>query len=633
MKKNKGKIFILCLVVLITGSSIYFIPNISKADKEEEINTVEGYVQRGNLEGTSSASGATVAGTDYEYLDISINPDTLLEVEEVYAETGIEVTTQSAILKVTKSSYDTTKANLEKALRQAKTAFQEAKITYKTDLLTLRSKYTSNLSTGEIAGESYENTIENLDLQVEQAKEEYEEAKSIISQYPSQITDSEKQKDTKEEALSKLKAQLKKAAKKEEIASKEYEKAKAAYEIAAKQKEEIETVNNYIHSYQIGKNSESQNGQNGGSEPKEQGKTQEKDDANDQIYEKESDEEISTDQNSDLQALIEKVNSDVKEQEISYQNAQKDYTSKKASLEKWQQTVENKEFAIEVKEKEIETLEQTIKKKQEELSEAKQQVSTLQVTYEQAVSSRENLSITAKKELEQNLLTSQGAEVSYEIELAELEKTLDEARDSYEEAKEVLETLKESFKDYTWYAKTNGTLNYIGYEEGDYITNMTPVLGYYNGDTISIEITIDQSERSALSVGDEVTVVTSSIPRGTSGVISMIANTKNSTSASKVTYGVTVSIDNAQGSIQSGESATVSFALNTLENVLYIAQRLVQNDERGSYVTIKEESGETREVVITTGMETGTFVEIKDGLEEGDCCVATNTKEVHKNVE
>lgn len=633
MKKNRGKIFILCLVVLITGSSIYFIPNISKADKEEEISTVEGYVQRGNLEGTSSASGATAAGTDYEYLDISISPDTLLEVEEVYAETGIEVTTQSAILKVTKSSYDTTKANLEKALRQAKTAFQEAKITYKTDLLTLKSKYTSNLSTGEIAGESYENTIENLDLQVEQAKEEYEEAKSIISQYPSQITDSERQKDTKEEALSKLKAQLKKATTKEEIASKEYEKAKAAYEIAVKQKEEIETVNNYIHTYQMGQNSESQNGQNGGSEPKEQGKTQEKDDTNNQINEKESDEEISTGQNSDLQALIDKVNSDVKEQEISYQNAQKDYTSKKASLEKWQQTVENKESAIEVKEKEIETLEQTIEKKQEELSEAKQQVSTLQVTYEQAVSSRENLSITAKKELEQNLLTSQGAEVSYEIELAELEKTLDEARDSYEEAKEVLETLKESFKDYTWYAKTNGTLNYIGYEEGDYITNMTPVLGYYNGDTISIEITIDQSERSALSVGDEVTVVTSSIPRGTSGVISMIANTKNSTSASKVTYGVTVSIDNAQGSIQSGESATVSFALNTLENVLYIAQRLVQNDERGSYVTIKEESGETREVVITTGMETGTFVEIKDGLEEGDCCVATNTKEVHKNVE
>ena len=633
MKKNRGKIFILCLVVFILGSSIHFMPNISKADKEEETNTVEGYVQRGNLEGTSSVSGTTATGTDYEYLDISISPDILLEVEEVYAETGIEVTTQSAILKVTKSSYDTTKANLEKAFRQAKTALQEAKITYKTDLLILKSKYTSNISTGEIAGESYENTIENLDLQVEQAKEEYEEAKSIISQYPSQITDSEKQKDTKEEILSKLNAQLKKAAKKEETASKEYEKAKAAYEIAAKQKEEIETVNNYIHSYLMGQNSESQNEQNSGSEPKEQGKTQEKDDINSQTNEKESDEEISISQNSDLQALIDKVNSDVKEQEISYQNAQKDYTSKKATLEKWQQTVENKESAIETKEKEIETLEQTIEKKQEELSEAKKQVSSLQVIYEQAVSSRENLSITAKKELEQNLLTSQGAEVSYEIELAELEKTLDEARDSYEEAKEVLETLKESFKDFTWYAKTNGTLNYIGYEEGDYMTNMTPVLGYYNGDTISIEITIDQSERSALSVGDEVTVVTGSIPRGTSGVISMIANTKNSTSASKVTYGVTVSIDNTQGSIQSGESATVSFDLNTLENVLYIAQRLVQNDERGSYVTVKEESGETREVVITTGMETGTFVEIKDGLEEGDCCVATNAKEVHKNAE
>lgn len=550
MKKSKIRMFIAGLVVVIIGSGMYFVPNISKAGGEEEKGTVEDDVKRGNLERVSSNSGTTAIGVDYEYLDISISPDIFLEVEEVYQKTGAQVATQSAILKVTKNSYDTTKANLEKTLRQAKTALQEAKITYKMDLLTLKSQYTSSISTGEIAADSYENTIENLEWQVKQAKEEYEEAQNIISQYPKIITDNEKEKSKKEKVIDKLNTQLKKVINKEDTASKEYEKAKTVYENAVKKKEEMEMINNYIMSYQ---NMEQ-------TVPKE-------DSTNIQNFDKDNEEATLSSPSSDLQALIEKVNRDRKEQETSYEAAQKDYTKKKAALEKRQQAVEEKEAAIETKEKEVEILEKNIKKKQEELADAKKQINSLQVSYEQAVSNREIQSVTAKKELEQNLLTSQGAEVSYEIELAKLEETLDAAKDSYKEAKDILETFKESFRDCIWYAKASGTLYYIGYEEGDSITNMTPILGYYNGNMISVEISVDQSERKSISVGDEVTVRTDSMPRGTKGVISMISNTKNSTSASKVTYGVTISIDNVQGKIGNGESAVVTFASDTLENL------------------------------------------------------------------
>lgn len=605
MKKYKVKIFILCLVVIIIGSGIYFVPNISKADENKETGTVESYVQRGSLEGTFSASGTTTTGTDYEYFDVYMNLDTSLEVEKVYVETGIEVTTQSAILKVTKNSYDITKANLEKILKQAKNTLQEAKITYKTDMLTLKSKYASDISSGEIARESYENTIENLELQVKQAKEEYEEAKNIISQYPKKITENTQEKEKREETLAELKAKLKIATEKKETASKEYEKAKTTFENMTKEKEQIEVVYNYIEKYT----------------------------KNNKTFEKDNKEEAMISQDSDLQAFIEKVNNDMNVQKVSYQAAQKEYTQKKATLEKWQQAVEKKETTIETKEKELETLNQTITKEQKELTEAKKQVNNLQLNYEQAISNRENQSVTAKKELEQNLLNSQEAEVSYEIELAQLEENLKEAKESYKEAKEVLKRFQDSFKNYIWYTKRSGTLQYLGYEEGDSITNSTPILGYYNGDTISIEISVDQSERSAISVGDEVTVVTDSMPRGTSGVISKISNTKNSTSVSKVTYGVTISINNEEGNMESGESATVLFATNKLENVLYIAKDFIQKDEQGSYVMVKEESGETRKVEIVTGLETGTFVEIKDGLKEGDCCVFIKSKERQENVE
>lgn len=662
MKKKKIIIAVICLVILITGIGIVFIPNVSKAGDEEETNTantIEGYVQRGDLEGTSQASGTTTAGTDYEYMDVNTSTDALLEVEKVYVESGAEVTTQSAILKVTKSSYDSVKAYLEKTLRQEKTALQEAKITYKTELLSLLSSYASDVSTGEIAAESYESTMETLDLQVEQAKEEYEEAKTILTQYPSKIAGNEQKETQKKQALSKLKTQLKSANTKKTAASKEYETAKTNYEQETKEKEEIDIVKNYVEAYQ--RQQSGQNTSDDTKKPSETGKPREQvsvtkaqslekkqnteqeqapeqgqttpDSQDNQNGETTSEQTATASQSSDMQTFIEKVNSDAKERETAYQAAEKTYTTKKTAYEKWEQTVEKKEEAIEAKESAIETLEQTIVKQKEELANAKKEISSLQANYEQAVTNRESKIIEAKEELEQNLLTGDGAEVSYEIELAELEETLQAAQESYDEAKEALELFEESFQDYTWYAKSSGNLSYVGYEEGDYMDSQTPVLGYYNGDIISIEITVDQSEISALSVGDTVTVATTSMPRGTEGVIAKIANTKNSTSASKVTYAVTISVDNTENSVQSGETATVSYTSQTLKNVLYIAQRLVQSDESRTYVTVKEESGETKEVEITTGLETGTFVEIKEGLEEGDCCVATKTKEVHKDVE
>lgn len=405
--------------------------------------------------------------------------------------------------------------------------------------------------------------------------------------------------------MTELKNRLKISTKKKKTALGKCEKAKTTYENMTREKEQIEAVYNYIKDYTM----------------------------DNRKFDKNNKEEVILSQNSDLQDLIEKVNNDLKVQETSYQTVQEEYIQKKADFEKWQQAVEKKEITIETKEKELEALEKNIEKNQEELADAKNQINNLQLNYEQAISYRETESIIAEKGLEQSLLDSQEAEVSYEIELAKLEESLDKAKESYKEAKDILERFQDSFKNYIWYARRSGTLQYLGYEEGDSITNSTPILGYYNGDTISIEISVDQSERSAISVGDKVTVVTDSEPRGTSGVICKISNTKNSTSVSKVTYGVTISINNEKGKMGSGESATVLFTTDKLENILYIAKEFVQKDGQRSYVMVKEESGETRKAEIVTGLETGTFVEIKDGLKEGDCCVFIKSKERQDNVE
>lgn len=120
MSKKKKLLLILAGVLVITGVGGYFLPKSSKAEEETE-KRVEGMVQRGDLQCETSVSGTISSGINYEYCSVSLPQNILLEVEDTYIESGIEVVTRDAILKVTDESYEQVKAELLQQYEDAKT--------------------------------------------------------------------------------------------------------------------------------------------------------------------------------------------------------------------------------------------------------------------------------------------------------------------------------------------------------------------------------------------------------------------------------------------------------------------------------------------------------------------------------
>lgn len=110
-----------------------------------------------------------------------------------------------------------------------------------------------------------------------------------------------------------------------------------------------------------------------------------------------------------------------------------------------------------------------------------------------------------------------------------------------------------------------GTVASVSCEAGDILSSDTPVVSYYDTDTVSITLEIDQEDIAGLSVGDtaEVTLAGAGQLEGT--ITEKSIEPESGTSRTSVKYTATVSIDNADGRLSDGMSATVTFPEETGE--------------------------------------------------------------------
>lgn len=556
MGKKKKLLLILAGVLAITGIGGYFLPRSSKAEEETE-KQVEGTVQRGDLQCETSVSGTIGSGTDYEYCSVSLPQNILLEVEDVYTESGTEVATGDAILKVTEESYKEVKADLLQEYEDAQKELAQAELDYKIDALTLLSDYTSKKAVTDTAYENYNNSLEILSLDVEAVKVELQEAKSIIENNPTKISNAKKYIKSANEKLKSYQKKEKKVNTAYINAEKTYEQAEKNYQSSKEALEKVKITKEYVENYTKKVNNNTENI-----------KTEESNTTtvtgNEAVQGKETTADA---EESDLTRFLATVTEDerlLQEQyqqaETAYQLAQKEYESKKEEKENLEEKIANLEEKISNRKTKKEEY-------AEELKDAKNTINGLEAKYAKAISAENIGTVQAEKELKENLLSDESAYTSYEVQLSELKSTLQEVKDAYKTAKKNWKLFKENFADGVWTAQSFGTLSYVGYDAGSYINNATPVVGYDNSDVLSVELTVDQSEIASIAVGDSVSV-SGSFRNAVTGTVANISNTQNSQSVSKVTYAVVVTVENADNSLVSGDTVTVTFATSPVENVL-----------------------------------------------------------------
>ena len=186
--RKKWIITALILVLALSGGSMATVMILHKNSSRSEFTLQDNLAGLNFTEDMIATSGVTNVGITEETFDVE-NLTTVLEIEEVYAASGEEVTAGDKILKLTEDSVEEARKELERALEDAELAYRTGAIEYEQDLITAEYTRDSAILTGQQAKEVYDETVASLQSAVTRAEEELQDAEDDIAEYESYVND------------------------------------------------------------------------------------------------------------------------------------------------------------------------------------------------------------------------------------------------------------------------------------------------------------------------------------------------------------------------------------------------------------------------------------------------------------
>ncbi len=514
--KKIGISLAILLIICAAGGIILWRLGLFSKDQDSSAawqNQNQGSMNSSDFSNMISASGTTSISMTNEVFSVE-GLSAALTVEEVYISSGDTVEAGDPLLKVTDDSVEEALAELEDTLTEADLALRAGAITYAQSQITAKYTYDSTTLEAQQAEAVYQASLAELEAQLASAKESYEEAQTQIAQYQADLSG-----DTYVDTYS-------------------VSDAKAAYEAAEAALAEAMAAGNIteeeIEAYLSSQDTEEQGNTQGFSPMSAttetlEGSSEEQQEGNMPGAEVETETEAATEA---------ETNAALEEAAQLYQEAETLKAAYESAQEGYQQAVSNAESQITTLTASLPTLAQSYVEMQEEYE---TQLISLQVEYETAV---------AKGTLAQS---------DYDAALSTAEETYQALEDAYTEAQEALDTFNALVQDGVLYAAQSGTVLRTGVTAGGTISTDSVLVSYRDSSTVSVVVSVDQSDIAQIAVGDSATVIIGSTSQYT-GTVATINPVTSSTSKTSVTYEVTVTLENQEEALSENTTATVYFS-------------------------------------------------------------------------
>ena len=195
----------------------------------------------------------------------------------------------------------------------------------------------------------------------------------------------------------------------------------------------------------------------------------------------------------------------------------------------------------------------------EELQDSRE---TTKVQYEELQRKKKIFELEIQHTYDSAVIAGKLAELTYQQEIADWEETLAEAKQNKADL-ETQKALLEAMTDGVISADRDGTVASISYEVEELLDSSIPIVSYYDTDTVSITLEVPQEEIASLSVGDTAEVTLAGAGRLEGTLTEKSVEPEDGTSRTTVNYTATVSLDNSDGRLSDGLSATVTFTQET----------------------------------------------------------------------
>lgn len=240
-------------------------------------------------------------------------------------------------------------------------------------------------------------------------------------------------------------------------------------------------------------------------------------------------------------------------------------------------------------------------KRTETLNNLQQQIDTAQATYDDALANYNAVALQVGQQLD--------------VYAAAVEKTKATANTKAMQLE--LDNLRKSIEDYTITAPCSGTITALRIEEGDTVTPQTTIATISNLDSMEISIKVDEYSILNTDVGGSVIVYVDSANQTYNGVLTWVADT--ATIEDGVSYfDATVSFI-ANENVRSGMSVETRLVNVNELDVLSVGVDAVQyHNDNTAYLLVKNSRGEVDERDVTVGASDGTYVQIVEGVSEGE---------------
>ena len=239
-----------------------------------------------------------------------------------------------------------------------------------------------------------------------------------------------------------------------------------------------------------------------------------------------------------------------------------------------------------------------------------------EIVYNQQLLEKELLK--ANQELETSNVSGAIADVKYQSSLTGYENALSKAQRTLEEAQEKLDAFEAFVGDGTVCAEGSGIVTEIGYEEGDYLKNTGTLIAFAKAEEMTVSVDVSQEDVVDIKVGDTVELSMSAYEGEIyEGVVASITTTATSRNAATISYPVVISILGDTSKLYGGMTADVKFVTQEAKNVTYVLRKAVVTENGKSCLYVKSGADYTL-VPITTGFNNGEYVEVLEGICEGE---------------
>lgn len=179
-------------------------------------------------------------------------------------------------------------------------------------------------------------------------------------------------------------------------------------------------------------------------------------------------------------------------------------------------------------------------------------------------------------------------------------------------------------------APYDGRVTKISTSVNQDVDTSTTLFTVIDDNSYKIEASIDESEVSKVSHGQDVDVTITALNKSLEGTVTNV-DAQATSNGSSATFGLVVTLEGKElEEVYSGMSAEMSIIIKESKDVLTVPIQAVSSKKGVKTVKVKD-GDSTKEVEVEVGAQDSSFVEIKSGLNEGDVVVYEQATKTQSN--